>query len=254
MAKFKLLVLVLFPFFLQACATRPQVKDVVADKMGYLDRKFSFTSMTEYQRKAYLAAFPNAPAMGFKKMVITYERTAKSSSGTLTAKVVQTVFGGENGLARMLFEISNNDVPFDLQYMLSYRGLFSPRSQTVWLKNHAADTMIEVKKYESTQKDLGNPAPNSEYVFRYQLAPEIQIVNFKTSELKCKTENFTPASALHPKLEGQAIALNCESLFESVLQGRSKNLLLQKYGFAVILDYQSSTLKVQNKVVSVEVE
>ncbi|HET7833207.1 MAG TPA: hypothetical protein VFK88_09615 [Gallionella sp.] len=102
-----------------------------------------------------------------------------------------------------------------------------------------------------TRLDAMPSGVDKEFVADYTYGTEIQIANFYSSKVKCKATGSREATEIHTKLSGQATDIDCEHFNNSVVQGRSKWVMLQEYGIAIMLEKTSSSQKGISRIVDI---
>lgn len=245
---------VLTILLLGGCASHPPTKDVVANKRGYLDENFTIKKLSESQGKWARQHLSKDDSLGFKEMALNIDRQSTSPNASLTTlKATQTFVNAGRGMAKVLWEASSNGIPFSMEYMLSYRGLVTFRSQSVKLNQKNANSIYELKEISQFPDGLVDPKENEEYLFAYTLGSEIQMANHTKIEFKCKSAKFYPANSIHSGFEGKALDLNCEMSTEGILKGKSRYAYLQQYGISLMLESNEPTMQLNDKVTSVEI-
>lgn len=235
-------------FLLGACASVTSVKDVAGDRPGYMKQKFSPATLPA----AIAKKLPADPwTSGFGPLTIVEEATFEAPNGRTEAwKATVTFTDAGNGLVQRMSEQSNNDIPFALNYSLTYRGLFDLRWQGVPLRNNVTDMLVEVK--DVTRFDPLSQIDKKEFVIAYTSGTEAQIANMPSSQLSCRTIRSLMASEVHPKLPGPALELECQRVTNNSVQSRGKWLLLQQYGLAFSLQYIGTSGKTTYRILDVK--
>lgn len=237
---------------LASCVSTVQVKDVTADKMGYLNQKFSIQSLSPDIMKQVSKDDSTLPA--FQRMNVIYEAVIESTDGKKeTAKITSTLLNAGNGLIQHLRERSMNDIPYFLQYSIDYKGFLPIKWQAVPLKKSMTGRLVEIKQITRFDHIPSEPKENSEYVFEFLMANQEQIANFGSCQEKCKSGTYYPAKEINSKLEGSAIDFSMENYYNNVLQWKGKRVFLKKYGVMLPLDIQSSNMKESYKIVAIDV-
>jgi len=234
---------------LAGCA-QPAVKDIAANKTGYLDENFSPQKLPADVGKQVAAAEVKSPS---RTLRITLNATLEDSGKKETPVVLATVKVLGNGLVQEMQEYSNNGIPYAITYALSYMGLFPLKEQRVFYSRPTANLPTEVKQLNQLARNLVRPNENAEYVFEWLNGTSMQIANFSNIKLVCNSGKFYPAAQLHSNLSGNAIDLNCTRQINGVVRVKHKYVMLLEYGFVLKLDQQSSTNTEAFKVVGVDV-
>lgn len=174
-----------------------------------------------------------------------------------TGKKVGDLFGVEGfvrgGLEPEMIEYSNNDVPYGIQYTLSYAGLVPLRSQNVFYNRQTANFIFEAKQLNQFAKNVLMSREDTEYVFEWTSGTTVQIANYSNAKLVCRSGKFYSAATPHPKLGGRSMDLNCDSFSNGILKGKNKYTILQQYGLALRLEHQSSADKEIYTIASVDI-
>ncbi|MBV0881824.1 hypothetical protein KTQ42_21325 [Noviherbaspirillum sp. L7-7A] len=154
------------------------------------------------------------------------------------------------GLVQKMEEESNNGIPYLLTYSLTYLGFLDLRWQHVPLRSHTTRMMSGVDDISRF-----DPLPLSgsrEAVIEYRSGTEAQTVNFIPVRSMCKATKTMQASALHAKLVGMAIELECTNIMNNVLQSRRKWVFLREYGTAILMETASSAFKKTFRIIDVK--
>lgn len=236
---------------LSACAPMA-VKDIAANKTGYLEENFTPAKLPPDITKK-LGSIPSSSSAQFKRMKLRYTVSIEGSDGKKETSTVATTYtNAGNGLIQEMREYSNNDIPFGLQYELSYGGLMPLRFQTVRLRQQTANLMIEAKQINTLNPGVLNPKEDTEYVLNWLTGSSVQFANFTDTKLICRSGKFYSAAKLNPKFSGNAISLDCERHNNGVLSRKQKVALLQQYGVTVRLEGSSSSDKEVFTIAAVE--
>lgn len=243
---------VIFLGLLSACASVTHVKDVTADKVGYLDKKFSPSTLAP----AILKSLPlEEKPSNFGQLKITAEVTSEQSDGKsnekkLSWKRITTFIDKGNGLIQRMSEASNNDIPYALIYSLTYKGIFELKSQEIPLRSINAGVPYEVKQI--ARLDPTPSSINKEFSIDAAIGTEPQIANYTSLKNLCKTTKAISASDIHAKIPGQALELECQAQINNVVTSRSKWVLLQTYGLAIPLESVNVSTKTSIRVIGVD--
>src|SRR5215469_7833790 len=107
------------------------VKQIEANKSDYMQSHFAVTDVPQQVASTIGAA--DATPMGFHEMKMTISLTASRTSDDQVKHYVNTAtytaVGGP--YVQILDVLNNNDVPFQEDYSLTYRGLLFLRTQQV---------------------------------------------------------------------------------------------------------------------------
>ncbi|NYE63939.1 hypothetical protein FHW58_005173 [Duganella sp. 1224] len=234
---------------LAGCGSVVRVDEVTADKMGYLNKKFPASSLSQ-AITAKLPATGNGE-LGFRQLVIKFDGSDEDSTGKKESwqRTITYVNQG-NGLTQQISEGSSNGIAFGLDYTLSYRGLFGFKWQTVPLRGTLTSMIYEVK--EVSRLDPIPAVAGQSFEFAYTSGTEQQIAGYHASKRECKTTGSRPASDIYAKLSGQALTFDCDTISNNTVQSRSKWALLPGYGIAVILESTTSARKAVFRVVDIQ--
>lgn len=231
------------------------VKDVVADKFGYLDSEFSNDKMSQSASTA-LAKLDQTP-VGFHKLVLTVDQQVESQTNPNYKPVVQetfTLINAGNGLVRGLDEKAQNGIPVNQEYGLSYRNILSLRSQQVLLNSTTSNFVIEVKSLSR----MDSPAPaagGGSFEFDGDRGRTMQIANFWSWKRTCTWGAVHPASDLSAKFSGNVQDIDCQDLNQNGIQtNRVSGVYLYNYGVFVYTQIQTATLKSTFKFTDVRIE
>jgi len=238
------LVVSLFP----GCITVTNVKDVTADRGAYMATKFDPGTLSPVLAKKVPQ---DASGKGFGHLTITMEAKSEGSDGKTESWINTVTFvDAGHGFVQRMTESSNNDIPYNLAYSLTYKGIMDLRWQTVPLRGTVAGPLNEVK--DTTRFDSLPETVGKEFVVDYLIAPDYQIANFRAYQKSCKATRALEAGSLHAKLPGPALELECQILMNNVVQSRSKWVLIQQYGLAIQIENVDSSNKSTVRVADVK--
>jgi len=233
---------------LSACAPMA-VKDIAADKTGYMDENFSPKRLSGDVTKK----LGTSNTAAFQRVKIRYNASIESSDGKKeSSTMLVTYTNAGNGLVQEMREYSNNDIPFGIQYELSYAGLLPLRFQQVQLRRQTANFIIETKQITSVSKNVLQSQPDAEYVFEWFSGTSIQLANFSTSKLVCRAGKPYSAATLNPKFSGTAVNLDCELHRNGILASKQKMAVLRQYGLVVRQESSNASDKSTYTITAVE--
>ncbi len=224
---------------LSACSSTAPVKEITSDKLGYLSRNFSAQSLSPVLAKKVPSDDRSAK---FKQLTIKTEESVEELDGKKESwKTVSTYLNSENGLVQRVQDLMNNDIPFALKYSLTYKGFFDFRTQYVSLGRSNAEPIIEIK--DVMRLDTIPSVADKEFEINYTYGVDTQ------ATMKCRTTGTRTGSEIHKKIPGQITDIECENIKNNVLLSRTKWIMFQEYGFAIILEATGSSRKVYSRVV-----
>lgn len=233
---------------LTACTSVVPVKDVTADKVGYLNKKFP----TNLIRPAVAGSTPaTSPDLGFRQLVIKFDSTGENSDGKKDSWQREITYINQgNGLVQEISESANNGISFELDYSLTYRGFMGLRWQSVPLRGNLSSLLFEIK--EASRFDPLPTAPGQAFVVDYATGTEQQIMNYYPNKRSCKSTGYRPAGEIHAKLSGQALIFECENISNNTVQSRNTWAVLPGYGVAIVLETTNSTRKTSHRVIDIQ--
>jgi hypothetical protein len=235
---------------LAACAQAP-VKDIAADKLGYMTANFS-TAMLSSDMKKRLGAEGLRP-VGFSTMRLKMKALFENLDKTPQTPTVNiTLRNAGDGLVQEMKEYSNNDLPYGVHYSLSYAGLLPLRQQSVRYSLRQSGFFYEAKQIKALSRQIASPEQDRDYEVAWTNGTSVQFANFSDISVKCHSGQPYPASQLHPALSGSAIDLNCSRSVDGVVRAREQYAMLSAYGVALRTGYQSSNAKETYTIEEVE--
>jgi len=247
--------LIVGALILVSAACVPQqtrMREIVADKHGYLEKEFSTQKISgDVSGKLPPATATPSPA---KEIRIKFSSVyARSDKETMMPTINATYVGLGNGYSQQLLEFSNNDVPYLLDYSLLYSGAFPLKSQKVRMRYTHAEAAVMTKKIGKLSPFSKKPDENSEYTIEYTSEPDRQGAVSQKSSITCRSQKSYPANKLHAKFSGNALDMICEHLNDGVLRMKRKYAFLHEYGVAILLEDQGSSFKLTNTIVDASV-
>jgi hypothetical protein len=240
-------------WLLAGCATNQvAVKEVVANPDAHL-AKFAPAVL----QPPVLAQLPKGePALGFSRIEVEMELketpSEQKSERSLTSRSVFLNAG--NGLVQSYHEIRNNQIPFRMNYRLSYRGFMPLKWQTVFLGQHHSGLSNEVRtitRFDAVPARAGSSP--LEYAFTF--GSEIQLANFSNGREVCSLGNRRPAGQVHPSLQGDVLDLACDNYSTNgVVGSKSTFWYLERYGVAINQSYVSSRTRNTFQIKSIQIQ
>lgn len=241
--------LVLASALLGGCAATPPVKEVLADPGAHL---VQFAKVSP----DILAKLPKGePPLAFKRMEVDFKPTevhTDKKAGTRDVAVKRVLTQVGNGVVASHDTVTNNGVPFRINYRVSYRGIVPLKWQNVFLNRAVADRAYELKTIKQFESVTAGK-DRAEYSFEY--APEPQLVSFLQGREVCTIGAPKPATALAPALAGTMVEIMCEN-FGNNGQSVSKSTYayLTQYGVALLSSFTDSEARTTNQITAVRVE
>ena len=229
---------------LSGCAdpTLVKVKDIAADPSSYFSKNLSPESISP----TVAAKLPTGNAK-FDQLKLTTKIDFVKGDKTESRTAVITYLNKGNGRIGKMIEFSNNDVPYEIDYLLTYQGIVSLGWQNVNLGYTYANPHYEMKdtpRFDPILSEVGK-----EFTVKYMLGAVNQTRNFTAYELTCKASGTRPASTIYSGFVGQATDFNCGLLSNNIMIDRQHFAMLQQYGVAVLLDVSTSSMKIVYQVV-----
>ena len=222
-------------FLCQSALAGESVKDIQADKWGYLRDHFS-TRKAE-QGVIQEITKTDAGAVNFQKLTFTVAPVVtlvQSTGAPGEYKSTWTYIAAGGPFVSLLDEETSNGFATAQNYSLVYRGLISIYGQRVLLGSPSAAPITEMKKLKSFSALTVAKAGEGELDYQYEFAPSRQIMNFKQTFLHCVYGAVYPASNINAKLMGDAQDLECEFRNDNnVATAKSTHALLASYGIAI---------------------
>lgn len=235
-----------------ACAPMTKVKDVTADKMGYMTKHFSIQSIDAEVAKKISGNV--VPTENFRELKASFSLESAQVDGKKTLLEGSNIYYPlGNGFIQQLTEYSANDIPINLFYVVKY-GVLSLRWQTVPLQSSVAAPMFETKKisrFESIPARAGQEF-NLEFSTGHAQVASTQ----PNSKWACKIIKVGSANAIHPKLKGQAIEVSCEITNGDVgaISGRTTWAYLEGYGVPIVTESVTAAGKSTYKITEIKIE
>ncbi len=239
---------------LVGCATPAATKDVVSNPVGHL-ATFAPTVL----KPEVIAKMPKGePDLGFKRMVFDIESSearADEQRDRDQIKAKYTFVNVGNGLVQTYDEIRSNDVPFRINYRLSYRGLMPLKWQNVFHAKGNADVAYEVKEVKRVDPVVANLVSGRAMEFEGSTGMEPQVAGFQNMRRACTVNSGGAATELHSSLQGRWQEITCDSFGgNGAVLGKASYAYLTHYGVAYIRTYADSRARHTNRIVGVRVE
>jgi hypothetical protein len=227
---------------LSGCAQFVPVKDIAADKPGYLATHFGIESLPARVREKLPAA--GSHTLPFK--VLTMAGTMTGNVGTLGIKSdfkTTLINAKDTGLVQQVLELSANGIPSSATFSLSYLNLYSLKQETASYSQTAAFMPFVVHDSDNNQFAFNAPQEDATYVTTFKIGTTVQIANFRTTVSTCHAGHYYPASRVNAELTGNAIDLDCEDTKDGIIQNKSRRTYLTEYGIGLNRSLATSAAK-----------
>lgn len=235
---------------LAGCMATVPVKQVVKDPAAYVDQ-FATVSPDVSGKLPR-----NEPAMAFRRIEIetkSSEVRAEQKGDPRDITTSWVLLNGGGGIVRSYSTVRNNDVPFRINYKVSYRGMMSLKTQAVFLNRDNADFAHEVKSIKRMDSIAVPADGKAEFHFTHGTQP--QIANFHEGRDACTWGATKPARDLYASLPGTAIEVTCDNYgANGQVISKTSYAYLSHYGVAVQTGYTDSSLRSTHRVTAVRVE
>ena len=231
------------------------VKDILADKMRYLSERFSTAAVNKSVIDTITKA--DSAELNFHKMVFTIvPRHPQSQNGTpQDYQLTLTLIHAGGPFVQSLDELSTNGFPSSMTYALSYRNAFFLDEQSVNLSAQDAASSYVVKNLKAFSAESMAENATGDFEWRYQMAPHIQIMNFKDTYYHCTYGASYEASVINFKLKGSAQDLSCDMRNDNnVVTSHVTVAKLPYYGISIIRSRTSTTSATDFTVTNVEID
>lgn len=247
--------MVLCAAMLSGCIPAPtKVKDVLADKTGYLAANFSPGTLKPAVREKIQAN--DATPLKFHKMKVdltwTFNKDDKNKTSVVQKSTTYLNAGGN--LVQELSDYSKNGIVFKQRYDLTYRGVLSLKTQSTNDSSTFASTPYEVKELE-TFDSLDRAREAQELAYKFKFGTKVQIMNFLDGSETCTVGKSHPASQESASLSGSAEPVLCTNYNDNgVAQGESGFVYLSDYGVAILTSTKAASGISDAKIDSVKID
>jgi hypothetical protein len=238
------------------CTGVVPVKNVEADKLGYLNKTFSPQSIPAPVASQIKTADPGP--ISFHKMTVSAEpHFVVFDNGTPAPSYHSTwTFINAGGpFVEVLDEQMSNGVDTRQDYALTYRNVFFVRDQTMLLNRTDSSFVMEAKSLQSFSPVSLRGASGGSLDYRFEWGNQAQLMNYTSLAVLCTYGARYPASRLNARFLGDAQELDCDHLNKNgVVTGHSTRALLTYYGIAVVVRNRTSRATVDFEITDFKVE
>lgn len=231
------------------CVATAPVKQVVADPDAYLQ---------EFARvqPAVADKVPKETAkVAFKRIVVDAKSTETGSEEQVSTRDVTSTWvfvNGDGGLVHSYATVKNNDVPFRINYRLSYLGVKALKWQTVFLNRPNAEPATEVWAVKQFDPLMGSSNGVSDFQYTYATG-EHGLRN--DGRDTCRFGATKAASELHAAFSGQYTEVNCETYGgNGQMVSRGTYAYLSHYGVGIPIEHANSKVRTVFKFTNARVE
>lgn len=242
------------PVLLAACVNTPATRDVVGNPEAHLAQFAPATLNKEVAAK--LPA--GEPELGFRRMEVDMQLTEVRSDERNGRDAVTTTHHYVNagrGLVQSWDEVRNNDVPFRVNYKLSYRGLLQLKWQTVFHSRPNADMPYEIKTFKRFDSLPASLAANRPFEYGMNWGTQVQVAGYRDTREACTPGATAPASQLHASLKGEWRELNCENYGPNgTISSKTSFAWLPQYGIVLQRSFVDSATRNTYAIKAVRVQ
>ncbi len=211
------------------------VKYMLSNPEGYLQMQMAPNMLGKSVTSAIDSR--DAGPLHFKSMHLVYTTRFVSSDGSkkLDTTLDTTYENAGGSYASMLTRYARNGVPFNDDFMLTYRGLVVVREREAYLNKSNSEWGVEAKSIQAFTP-VTDDADKLNFVVASGWTGEIS--SFMTVRTSCSVGKPHPASQVDKALAGTARDMTCD-LYNSngIKKGTTVYAYLDQYGLAVKRKY-----------------
>jgi len=240
----------------QGAIAADHVRDIVADKWRYLKDSFSTAAISKSVVEVITKA--DSGNVNFHKVVFTeVPHFTKSTSSAVPPdyRVTLTYVSIGGPFVGVLDELFANGFPTTQVYSLTYRSILFLDTQSVTLSAQDAPQSFPMKNLKVFSPVAVAIAGSGDFEWRFQVAPHVQLMNFKDTYFHCNYGTVYPASKINGKLQGDAQDLDCEQRNDNnVVTNHSTVSILQYYGIGITRAKMTTSSTIEFNVEGVQID
>jgi hypothetical protein len=239
-------------FAVAGCANLPATKDVVANPQAHL-ANFGTTGL----KPEVLAKLPKGESpLGFNKLQFDMDVSEVSTGERRDRDSLTATFNYENAgnaLVKSYEEYRSNQVPYRINYKLTYRGLMQLKWQSVFHNRAVADIGYQVKTVKRADPLPASVAAGSAFEYDVASGTEVQVAGFVDGRRTCTVVGAPAAAAqLHGSLQGQYREVSCDNYgANGAVASKSTYAYLMQYGVVIPRTYADSSTRNTYKLTAV---
>ena len=221
------------------------VKTILQDVDAYRSGEFTPSALPDQVLKTITNA--DSQAVGFHRLSLdTYTTSVENGGASIKHFTNHDLYDNEgNGLVSAKSTLSSNGIQLLMIFNLSYRNIYSVRSQNVSL--NAANAYGIIETHLLSHFDAA--AMGHELLYSYDSGYVWQTGNYGHAESKCVFGQSFDASEVNPAIQGSARDLDCQvSNQNGVVISNEHRVYLDRYGFAILLGRKNATQEITFKV------
>ena len=237
---------------LAGCAT-VDTKTIVSNSDTYLANHFTPANLTTSVRTA-VEAGEQLPKL-FNR--IQYRMTADLDDDGKVSQITSagTLINIGNGYIQDKVEYSRNGVPYRINLMLTFAGLYQLRNQTTFVDRPNALIPVDTKEILKFDRALGKPQAGQTYTIATKNALESQLMNFKDQKQICTAGQPVPAASAHASLPGTGVPLDCTLTGDNgMVTGKLKMFWISDLGVAFRTEYSDARSTARYKLESLNIQ
>ncbi|RDS83015.1 hypothetical protein DWU98_07745 [Dyella monticola] len=214
------------------------VSSVFQDKESYLAQHFTLTYLPKSVQDTVEQA--GIAPVGFDRLHMTTQVTVQNTTtGAPTTFIASLLYeNAGNGLVREISTLQRNGFDTSTLFVLSYRGLYSLRSQTFQSTATAWPPLLETKQI--THYDTDFTTDHISYIYRGGLGGRPQMTS--PMQVSCTAGKHYSASVLHANIGGNVREFNCQMQNSNgVLTSTTTYAYFEKYGLAIPISSKTPT-------------
>lgn len=196
---------------------------------------------------AAVAAAGVSPVAWRNLTVVVQGTSVEASNGQIEFSTTALRFVNlNNGLVQRAAQLSKYDTDYGTTYSLMWRGLIDLKRQEVAPRTAVTRPVIEVKnvaRFDTLPTDLAR-----EFRADYTTGLEAQTSGLLPVDFTCRTSRRLPAANLHPRMQGDALELECRLRADNAVQSASRWAVLLSYGVAIEVFEQRGRVRTENRI------
>ncbi|WP_139351318.1 hypothetical protein [Rhodanobacter sp. B05] len=223
------------------------VKTILQDVDAYRSSEFTPSALPGQVLKTIMNA--DSQPVGFHRLLLdTYTTSVENGGASIKHFTNHDLYENEgNGLVSAKSTLSSNDIQLMMIFNLSYRNIYSVRSQNVPL--NAANAYGIIETHLLSHFDAA--AMGHEIMYSYDSGYVWQTRNYGHAESKCVFGRTFDASEINPAIQGSVRDLDCHvSNQNGVVISNEHRVYLDRYGFAILLGRKNAAQDITFKVTS----